>query len=445
MRQSYYDLQLSVQRLNDELAQQQRGAALQKIFSSAHFIVCSLRLVGRNIFIYLGRGKEFEGVYLHDENVPSAFRKRDSFLEYLRSHFKNSSLLAVILDTQDRAVCFKAIKEKRENYFLFFWRGRELFFIHYQVKESGSLLFCSWKRRNETLLNRADVSSLFDYFNEVGRKSLKQQGRNNNVGTIAEYFTALEQGAVVRSNRKEKFLKRKLENIKSDLVKFKRWEKLYLEVQKDQYTLRGEKFNEFGVRIKFKAEDSYYKRKSQLLDKLKRFKDYYSQAVKRLQDTEQLLALQQGKREDCSPIVFNPITHKQSWEKIRQRPMVVSGVNYFAFAFGKVGVGSSATANDFLRSKWADKEDFWFHFDGDRGPHAILKLVDKRRPTLEEVAIIASLLRDHAHLERREINIIYTQVKHLKAVRKSPGKVIYRKEKHLQVIYRQWRQNLLEF
>ena len=64
------------------------------------------------------------------------------------------------------------------------------------------------------------------------------------------------------------------------------------------------------------------------------------------------------------------------------------------------------------------------------------------RPALDIIIMASSAVLEHSGLKSSEVNIIYTQVKNIKAVKHSPGKVIYKKEKHLRIDFcPQWREN----
>ena len=90
--------------------------------------------------------------------------------------------------------------------------------------------------------------------------------------------------------------------------------------------------------------------------------------------------------------------------------------------------------NDQLRNRWASKEDYWFHLDGLKSTHAILKLERPTLPTQDQLSMAASIVARFSHFIDDWIPIIYTQVKNLKGVSGSPGMVIYKKEKHLRCL-----------
>ena len=69
----------------------------------------------------------------------------------------------------------------------------------------------------------------------------------------------------------------------------------------------------------------------------------------------------------------------------------------------------------------ADKNDWWFHLDGESSGHCIVEkeLIDK-----EDIIYASSLVKEKSKLKNEsKVRICYTQVKNLKKT-KNPGEVI---------------------
>ncbi len=419
--------------------EQNNGVKIQKIFSSAHFIVFSMRFTGVTRFFYLGRGKEFEGIFHSEINIASTYRLIDSFLAYLRAHLRGTVVLDIVADKMDRAVLFYGFQAKRQTIFAFFWRGRELFYIS-GFSESNQVagqwqLVCSWKRTTESV-DINSVEDIFSLFDNVGRKDLKKKNTSNTCAGIDEYHNFLQEADLNITSKKLKYLKRKEENIKGDINKFERWKKIFQNVLEDNCNLENLVFNQDGMRIKFNVEQSYYNRKSLLLDKLKKHKLYSQMAIKRLDEiTAQILKKQSTGFIAFQTPVFNPMTHKnlQIKEEVSSKQMP-EGVKFFIFPTGTLAIGLSAQGNDYIRSRWAGKSDFWFHLDGDRSPHGIWKSKNGQRPVFDEIAIIGSAISEYSALDSSEVNLVYTEVKNLKGVKQSPGKVTFKKEKRIRIL-----------
>lgn len=422
--------------------EQNNGVKIQKIYSSAHFIVFSMRFTGITRYIYLGRGKEFEGLFESQSNIDSAYRIQDSFLAYLRSHLRGTVVQDILFDSRDRAIAFHGFQSGLETMFSFFWRGRELFFI-FATKDSrnGVIawdLMCSWKRVKEQseLKNNSDIFTLFD---EVGRKELKKRNSTNSCDDVGSYQQFLENADLKFTTKKLRQLKRKEENIKSDIIKFDLWERLFSDVVADKVNLDDSRFDKDGIRIKFNEEQNYFQRKSVLLDKLKKHKIYKELALNRLEETRLLIEKkQQGGLKAFQSTIFNPMTHRNlivKERKVTAKSDLLEGVRIYSFETGTLGVGVSAHGNDALRNRWGNKTDFWFHLDGDTSPHAVWKSKRNSRPTYDEIVLIGSAIIENSNLSQTEINLIYTEVKNLKSVKNNPGKVIFKKEKRLRVTY----------
>ena len=57
-----------------------------------------------------------------------------------------------------------------------------------------------------------------------------------------------------------------------------------------------------------------------------------------------------------------------------------------------------------------------------------------------EFEALASLLRDCSKLDILEIPVIYSQVKHVKGLKGTAGKVLIKKPKYLRCQYRPWKE-----
>ena len=126
------------------------------------------------------------------------------------------------------------------------------------------------------------------------------------------------------------------------------------------------------------------------------------------------------------------------WKSLKNKTEVTKSAekSYEIHDFGNLslGIGLSSNGNDQLRSDWAKKSDYWFHLDGDKSPHIIIKLKDLSL-TENVFIVVASAMISYSKMDYREANLIYTQVKNLKGVKGASGKVTYKKEKRIRVLY----------
>lgn len=102
----------------------------------------------------------------------------------------------------------------------------------------------------------------------------------------------------------------------------------------------------------------------------------------------------------------------------------------------KIIVGENAAANDYIVSRIAKPNDYWFHVRGATGSHVVLQTNNKpervQRETLEFVARIAAKHSSQKHA--KWVSVAYTLMKYVRKPRKSaPGTVVYSHEKTIQL------------
>jgi hypothetical protein len=219
MIQYYQDLKKKLNTLNEFDLQ---NGQIQKIYSTAYFISLAIRAPGKTWHLYLGRGGGFEGLWIDKSPPPSLLRQRDSFLEYLRSHLSATGFFQLSLDKSDRILRLDYYKFSQLQSFLFFWKGRSLYFIHYYFDgpDSAAKFFMSWRNRVVTASEGQDLFSVFD---EVGRDvNLLHERFQPQLKDINELLQSeLHQTQLIQSPDKSNFLERK----KTKRVKV--WNKIY--------------------------------------------------------------------------------------------------------------------------------------------------------------------------------------------------------------------------
>lgn len=403
---------------------------IQKIYSSSYFLCLTIRLIGKSKFLYIGRGSGNEGLWFSDLRVESFLRKRDKFLEYLRKHLSSTSFNSISYDTDDRIFSLNYDKWGRVNRFYFFYNARNLYFanLFYDVKSGDMKLFKSWTMKNETSL-----SAEFNIFDEVGRTNLERKSDDKEIEDITSLL-ALEKKSAMKGNhggKSKKFYNRKRKRILGDLEKvgsIAALEKMAVE-NLDLMTL-DRTITVDKVKVKFKTQD-HYKRRDEIYTKIKKLKKAKGILALRLADTNENLENFVDIKLENTLKTVSPV-----WKSIKNKVEVTKSTekSYDVIDFGNLimGVGLSANGNDQLRSEWAKKSDYWFHLDGDKSPHIIIKLKDLNL-TEDIFSAIGSALIYYAKIDYREANLIYTQVKNLKGVKGASGKVIYKKEKRIRI------------
>ena len=210
------------------------------------------------------------------------------------------------------------------------------------------------------------------------------------------------------------------------------------------------------VRIRLDRELGPFQKRDRIFTKLKA----YRRAKELLVERERQTKLEQMAPDDMATQVFDrklamvepywvfPKKHKQRpkvsahdcqdrhrGEQLRPKVKIlrIKGGPLFA-------IGTDALANDFLRSNWANKDDLWFHLDGYPGPHLVFKKPDQTNMDEQLLQVFASALRDYAKLAIEEVPILFTRVKNLRGVKGYRGKITYKGEKYMKIVYdKNWR------
>lgn len=401
---------------------------IQKLYSSARYVSFALRLPGKTIFMFWGRGKGFEGVWFGDKQIESPLRKRDQFLEYLRKHLTSTRLVDVEIDSKDRILILSYYKAGQKNKFALFYNGRNSFFAHYyyNLKKEHWNLFKSWDKQVDCS-DSVDISSVFD---EVGRTDQKQDISNKQVGISELLLKEKKDGLKSIVHKKEKkFLNRKRQKIENDLnVLADSYKISELIASVENLETIDDKVEIGKIKFKFK-EKEHYKRRDELYLKIKKLKKAKGILELRLKDTEDKLDDKRVvvQEESILDVIRLPIKtiQKNNTKKIEDNYVTNCEDGIY------LGYGLSAQGNDQLRKQWANKTDIWFHADGESSAHVIVR----GDTVLNEANLktIGKVLIELMKKDTDEINVIYTQVKNLKGVKGSAGSVTYKKEKHIKI------------
>ncbi len=431
MIQYYLDLQKQVKAIQSF---QDSYAQIQKIYSTSMFISLSIRSPGITWFLYLGRGGGQEGIWKGDSPPSSTLRRKDNFLEYLRKHLSSCSFISLELDKYDRIVKLNYQKFGQLQSILFFWKARKLYFVHYYQDrpEEPFKLLLSW--HGKAIIPNEDLGNLFDFFNEIGRKmDMKHDLTSAAPSSIDQLLNDELMAAKMKGlSSAPTFLQRKITNIEQDLTRTKQWNQL------QDLLDQGESLEMYELKvgdhkIKFEGDLNPYERRNLLFEKIKKLKRGEGILSKRLQDAKDELAGKNIQKVESSllPLV-KPVWGKEELKSVSiSREAEKEDYRIFKFEGFSIGVGLSSFGNDQLRSKWAKKDDLWFHLDNLKSAHAILKLNSSSIVSSEMMNLAASIVAYFSHFHEEWIPIIFTPMKNLKGVTGSSGMVIYKKEKHL--------------
>ena len=413
----------------------QSQGQIQKIYSTAYYICLSIRRRGETFCLYFGRGGGYEGIWFGTQPPVSELRQKDAFLEYLRRYLSSCTLTDLRLDQSDRIVSLEYQKYGVINSFLWFWKGRKLYFVHHfkETPESPMKLLLSW--HGKAITPTEDIPNLFSLFDEIGRMTESEQTmRANKVYSIEELLKAELEEVQNQDEgpKKRSFLERKKENIQADLERAKQWEKLHalLEQRADLDSHHELKVDD--QKIKFTSGLNSYERRNLVFEKIKKLKKGEKILGERLKKVEEDLVSHPvaEKLESKIPMV------KPVWG-VSQQNTILKPKNerkdYRIFREENVhyGIGLTSQGNDALRSEWGNKEDYWVHLDGRKSAHVVIKLINNQPIQSDILERAASLLAEYSDHKDQWIPIIYTQVKNLKGVTGAAGMVIYKKEKHI--------------
>jgi predicted ribosome quality control (RQC) complex YloA/Tae2 family protein len=430
MIQTYNDILQEIQSFNEDFA---KTAQIQKLYSSSQFICMQIREPGKSKFLYFGRGKGYEGFWSGLSQIPSPLRKRDQFLEYMRRYLSGSVLTDVDMDPKDRVVRIEYRRFGKRNRFMFFYRGRELYFsnIYYDEKVNYMRTFCSWIKGviDEELDD-------FNMFNELGHKEIGKDKLAKERVPIENLLLDEKKRALslLSSGKSRKFLKRKINNIQGDIDKVNKWPELVEFVENCTDLSKLPMKNTFAThRLNFKSKE-HFTRRDELYLKIKKLKKAQKILALRFSDTQENLTLLPESSEEYENKlkVIKPIWSVTSDVKSAQ---VTNEKGYKVIKLDgiQLGVGLSAIGNDQVRKEWAKKTDFWFHLEGDKSPHIIIKL-DNQLMDLNVFETVTAAMLHFVGSSATEARLLYTQVKNLKGVKGAAGKVTIKKEKKISVI-----------
>lgn len=404
---------------------------LQKAYTTPHFLVLSVRFPGKTVAIYIGRGNQYQGVFLGEKLPPSYLRVQDRLLDYLRKYLVGARLGKMEVDDKSMVSLFHFKNEHSDNAFLFGYKERQLFF----AKQSKEEVYLSWS--GETLESR-NLLSLVDVF---GPDKITA-AVNQKEWTIADYLT--EEAKKISGQRvqrkKEKFLVRKIHNISEDLATVKNWNLLQddlveerIDLNTDELKLHGQKIKLFGLATPWLKRDVIFKK----IKKLKKAEEILSTRLEESQVEFENVQKGEFEFEVTKEKVIQPlwITHaRQSKPQHSEH-----NVKHFQLKNLTGVIGLDALSNDAIRSQ-ASKEHYWFHIENYPGAHGIVKTDDFSKLSIEDLSAIASMLRDYSKLDILEIPMLYTQLKNIKGLKGTKGEVIIKKPKHLRCLYRNWKE-----
>lgn len=440
MGQSVANLNSKVNSLND-LIQERGNGLVQQCLSTPHFLCFQTRFKGKTLYFYLGRGAQYQGFDFSEVKPPANLRIQDKFLQYARKYWRGLQIGRVVASTEERCLLFQGYAQKAPVKVWFFWRGRDLFFSHAEIRDNKVYFFKSWIGKCTLIANHFESLSAKEVFEDVGFGTLEGLGERKGDISVASYlnqfkFREAKEESSVESKSKRS---RTIGKIKSDLKKFEILKFLEAQTEKDLTDVK--KIGEGRFSVRFSGLEGHYKKREFLYDKIKGWKRsqrFLENRLHELSDGPEKKGLKKTQKPSFGKTI-QPI-----WKENKTKQTITKTSNYIELEYNgvKVFLGRTALENDFIRKNLAKKEDLWLHLDGHKSGHMFVKN-QSGSLGLEDIQILASAMVELNGISLQEIPVIYTQVRNLKGVKGTPGMVNYKKEKHIVVYFDQeWRQKL---
>lgn len=403
---------------------------LQKAYTTPHFLVLGLRFPGRNVALYIGRGNQYEGIFVSDKFPPPYLRVQDRLLDYARKYLVGTRLGKMEIDEKHFLVLFHFKNEHTDNSFAFGYKDRQLYF----VKQNKDEVYTSWNGENST---GKTITDLVDGL--MGEKPTVDTKKSSS-WTLEQYFTDEQKkisGKPIQ-RKKEKFLEKKIFNISNDLSDVEKWHLIEEELLSEEAIFDVSQNNFHGHKIKFGTHLNTWQKRDIVFGKIKKLKRAEIILKTRLKETDEELSkvkIGEFEFEVTKEKVIAPLWQSSAISKVKHN----TEYNVKSFRIKNIPgiISLNAESNDWLRSQGA-KEHLWFHIEDYPGAHCLIKTDDISQLSGDDLSAIASMLRDFSQLEITVIPVMYSQLKNVKGLKGAQGKVLVKKPKFLRCNYMNW-------
>ncbi|MBY0415704.1 MAG: hypothetical protein K2Q18_16135 [Bdellovibrionales bacterium] len=402
---------------------------IQKAYTTPHFLVLGLRFPGQNVVLYIGRGNQYEGIFISNKFPPPFLRIQDRLLDYVRRYLVGTRLGKMEIDENHFLALFHFKNEHTDNSFSFGYKDRQLFFI----KQSKDEVYTSWN--GETLEN-FNIPKILDQF--LGNKTISDNVKES-AWTLEKYFQDEQKKVSGKpiQKKKEKFLEKKLNNITNDLEDVKKWHLMEEDLLSEEVFEFGEHQTVLhGHKIKFESRLNQWQKRDIVFGKIKKLKRAELILQTRLSETdEELSKVKEGEFEFevTKEKAIAPLWHT-SKVAVRSKEESAYNIRHFRIKNLSGSIALDAASNDWLRSQ-GGKDHYWFHVENYTGAHCLIKTDDLGLLDEKSLAAIASMLRDYSQLSITEVPVIFSQVKNVKGLKGVQGKVLIKKPKYLRCTY----------
>ncbi len=394
-----------------------------------------LRFPGRNVALYIGRGNQYEGIFVSDKFPPSYLRVQDRLLDYVRKYLVGTRLGKMEVDEKHFFSLFHFKNDHTDNSFAFGYKDRQLFF----VKQNKEEIYTSWNGETST---GKSIPSLVDSLLGVNPTIATNKTTS---WTLEQYFTDEHKKVSGKpiQKKKEKFLEKKLNNISNDLSDVEKWHLIEEDLLSEELEFDENQNNFHGHKVKFGSHLNKWQKRDVVFGKVKKLKKAEEILKTRLKETdEELSKVKDGEFEFevTKEKVIAPL-----WQSASGSSKIKHNTEYNVKSFKIKNfsgmVSMDAASNDWLRTQ-GSKEHYWFHIEDYPGAHCLIKTDDVSTLNGEDLSAIASMLRDYSQLEITVIPVMYSQLKYVKGIKGAQGKVIVKKPKYLRCNYMSWTERI---
>tara|TARA_B100000925_G_C22004018_1_gene472721 strand:- start:1077 stop:2315 length:1239 start_codon:yes stop_codon:yes gene_type:complete len=394
---------------------------VQKIYACPFFYSFKVRIPGKTAYLFIGKGRYSQNVFISNSRTESKYRRKDSFLEKLKKEFLGSKIIRFKDELGFFLIFFN--KSGLDKTFLFTFRENLLYcglVLPYKVNQIESYLIYLKKPYERILKEEFNFSNFLKSQNKILPilNTFKESDENVDPHLLAKRFET----KII--NKLDKKRSQKAQRIRGDISRLERFLELKMPLSQHKpvgHLVKNETFIFEGIKLK-KVPKDYYKLRDLLFKKIKNIEKAIDIQKNRLQD---LNSDSSEEAADISTYIF-PVSKKID---MFNKPELVKKRGTSLGKYGIYVLGKSSKENDLLRSTWAGANDYWFHFKNLPGPHLFLKLNPGIVILPEVLELVCQAFRNNSETKMLEVDIIYTQVKYLKKVSGSQGKVIPKNER----------------
>lgn len=434
MGEAYTKLSALVQTIRQTISDSGTGQ-IQKIFSSRSQICLAMRFRGQTKYLLIGRGGTSCGAGFVEKNIESSQRLKDRFLDLLRNWLVGRRIHEVRVFHHGLGIQLKFNGEIQEASFFVLWAKGKLHFALTRTENSEfpaqTIIpwFNSQILKSHLAMSDSQIIALYE-----------EKIKLNEIQFNVIDLEAGEDSSTRKSlRRKSKFIKRKQERIADDLCRVNKLIEIQNTLLNIEPSMLEDRYFTFDqYKLKLPQGLNFYQKRDYIFKKIKDYKVARKILETRLSDAHDKI-----NREVISdnPHSSNQKAFMPEWVQDKNTSLkkvsaeIPDTVTEYVLSDGSViRHGKDARANEWLRSKWSNKEDYWFHLSDRSSGHAYLRA---RNQSLSEelLSAIGSMLADQdSSFPSKEAHLVYTLAKNLKGIKGQVGGVIMKKTKQITII-----------